>query len=366
MIFKNSGPANQRKKTLHIVSEQKTGVTIEASDIEGEVLVWQDALYEGPLLHNESLMELSMIRADYFSRLGWGEYIEIASLYNQRNRIISGFLQYSEIVLWFDSGLNNQLQLVQLVNWFSTQNTAHAIISIVTRDRLPDVVGFVDFAMLNVRQLEKLLRSRAELTNSQTMLCQRAWRALTAETPTGLLKFFPRDMSSMPYLKNAILRFVQQFPGKTNGLCKTEQLIIYALKTLNDADTSQDQMEKIYLSVQGKEPIPFMSRAIFYAYLQKMIMSPQPIIAKCVLEKTEALEVAEVGDDVIDNEAGAEVVIEEEFQLSLTKVAGQITNSWVDWVQVNGIDRWLGGVHLCDGNIWRYNAEARQLMKTYV
>ncbi|MDH3327472.1 MAG: hypothetical protein OEM38_12255 [Gammaproteobacteria bacterium] len=357
MILKKAGYSNQLRKTLHVVSEQKTAFTIESSGLEGDVLVWQDALYEGPILDEESLNGLSAMRADYFSRLGWGDYSDILALFSQRNQIISNFLQFNEIVLWFDSGLNNQLQMIQLINWFSKQQTRHVVISIVSTSRLADVIGFVDFALLKETQLEKLYRKKTELTNSQTEQCNQAWRALTSKTPVNLLKFFPRDMSSMPYLKNAILRFVQQFPSKKNGLCKTEQLIIHAIKNKRN---SQDDMEQIYLNVQGKEPIPFMSRAIFYAYMQKLIMSPHPLIEKRIIEQTEALQMTE------EDEIPAEVVVAQEYELKLTKISGQVTNNWVDWVQVNGIDRWLGGVHLREGNIWRYNAETRQLMKTYV
>ncbi len=345
------------KRTLHITSEQKTATTIQNSAIDGEVLVWQDALYEGPLLNDESITELSAIRADYFARLGWGEYTDILALYDKRNKVLESYPQYHEVVLWFDSGLNNQLQLVQLVNWFSRQNTGRLVLSIVSADRMTDVVGFVDFALLNKSQLEKLYRTKSELTNAQVAICHRAWDALTSPTPSSLLKIFPRDMSSMPYLKNAILRFVQQFPAKNNGLCKTEQLIVQALKN------SQTSMENIYINVQGKEPIPFMSQAIFNAYLQNMIISQHPMIEKHVIEKTEALEVSALD---AEEPVAEEVVIEQEYELRLTKLSGQITNNWVDWVQLNGINKCIGGVHLHDGNIWRYNMESRQLMKTYV
>jgi len=367
MRFLKAGSPKPLLKTLHITSEQKTAMTINASNLEGDTLVWQDALYEGPLLADMSLDALSTRRAEYFSQLGWGEYSDIMKLYQQRNAVVSSFLQYSEIVLWFDSGLNNQLQLVQLIEWFSRQQTRHVVISVVSRARLPDVIGFVDFALLTERQLEKLFHSRTEVTNAQITICHNAWRALTAQNPTGLLHCFPRDMTSMPYLKNAMLRFVQQFPSKSNGLSKTEQLIIYVLRSQQKSDElldQQAQMERTYLDVQGKEPIPFMSRAIFYAYFQNMMLSEQPIIAKHVVEQTEALEISEEdgGEDLV-MEA---IVVEKKTRLTLTKLSGQISNNWVDWVQINGINRWLGGVYLRDGNIWRYSADTRQLIKTYV
>ena len=354
MISRDSQQTGHLRNTLHIVSEQKTALTLEKSAINGDILVWQDALYEGPLINNESLTDLSALRADYFSRLGWGDYKEILNVFEQRNRALSRFKQYNEVVLWFDSGLNNQLQLIQIINWLAHQDTGHVMISIVSEQRLPDVVGFVDFAMLTESQLEKLVKNKTELTNSQSLLCAKAWKAITSSVPSGLLKFFPRDMSSMPYMKNAILRFVQQFPSKNNGLCKTEDLIVQAMK--HKCQT----MEDIYLHVQGKEPIPFMSRAIFFSYFQKMILNPHPIIEKHTVHQKEALEVAE------GEENEAEVVVEEQYELQLSKLCGQVTNNWVDWVQLNGIDRWLGGVHLREGNIWRYNSENRQLIKTYV
>jgi len=364
LMFRNHFNSQPLCKTLHITSEQQTGITIESSELEGDILVWQDALYEGPLLDGESLPELSAIRADYFARLGWGEYTEILSLYTRRNQLLSQFLQYNEVVLWFDSGLNNQLQLMQIVNWFSSQNSKHVIISIVSVSRLPDVVGFVDFALLNEQQLEKLHKRRSELTNSQVSICQMAWQCITSTNPTNLLKFFPRDMSSMPFLKNAILRFVQQYPSKNNGLCKTEQLIIQAVKN------RKSNLEDIYIDVQGKEPIPFMSRPIFNMYVDHMMNGEHAIIEKRLIEKVETFEVAAEHEGEVSEadvqESDHEVVVEESYEIVLSPLAGQVVNNWVDWVQVNHVDRWLGGVHLQDGNFWRYNPDTRQLNKTYV
>ncbi len=35
-----------------------------------------------------------------------------------------------------------------------------------------------------------------------------------------------------------------------------------------------------------------------------------------------------------------------------------------DHVRVNGIDRWLGGVHLCDNEVWRWDEVGRNVVRS--
>jgi len=345
---------SRETQVLHITNDKASADKISEAGIPGNTLAWQDALYEGPVIDSHSLNAISTERADYFARIGWGSEDEIQQRFSLRNQELMTFSRYKEVTLWFDHDLYDQLQLVQLIDWFSRQETQGVILNLICIDGYSGVKHFLGIGQLELSQLQDLYARRSEITVAQMDVCEKGWKALTAKNPNALLDFFPHDMSSMPFLKNAIARLVKQFPSQSNGLSQTESLILTAI--LNH----QSDPEDIYQFMQSKEAVPFMSRAMFYGYLKNMMDCQAPLIEK--------VEVAM--DDVIDAESENSTEQKTEhspyFQITLTDVARQVLHNWVDWIQVNGIDRWVGGVHLSDGNIWRYNKQSRKLTKTYV
>ncbi len=344
--------SGQNSKILHITNDETTAENVRQAGISGEAIAWQDALYEGPVINDLSLTKLSMIRAEYFSKLGWGNKEEIWQRFKKRNEKIMAFNEYDEVVLWFDHDLYDQLQLLQLISWFAAQNTGRLLISLICIDRYPGSRMFFGINTLNHEQLQNLYRKKTEITMSQMSVCQQGWMAFTSPNPDSLLKFFPQDMSSMPFLKNAIARLVQQFPAKSNGLSQSETLILHSLLShITDP-------EEMYQFVQSKEPVPFMSRAMFYGYLQKLSNCNSPLIEK------EHIELEEVID--AETETVCEVDTTHTLRFTLTQTARQVLYNWVDWIELNGINRWIGGVHIQEGNIWRYDKETRDLKKTYL
>jgi len=340
----------KNSKILHITNDETTAKNLRDAGIGGDIVAWQDALYEGPVVNDLSLVKLSMVRAEYFSKLGWGNKEEIWQRFKKRNEKIMAFQNYHEVVLWFDYSLYDQLQLLQLISWFSAQDTGNLLISLICIDRYPGSKMFFGINTLNHEQLQNLYRKKTEITMSQMTVCQKGWTAFTSSNPDSLLKFFPQDMSSMPFLKNAIARLVQQFPAKSNGLSQTETLILHSLLSHITGP------EEMYQFVQSKEPVPFMSRAMFYGYLQKLSNCKFPLIEK------EHVELEEVID--AESETICEVDTTHTLHFKLTQTARQVLYNWVDWIQLNGINRWIGGVHIQEGNIWRYNKETRELKKT--
>lgn len=43
--------------------------------------------------------------------------------------------------------------------------------------------------------------------------------------------------------------------------------------------------------------------------------------------------------------------------MRLTPLAREVLAGRRDWIAENGIDRWVGGVHLMPGNVWRWDSD---------
>lgn len=56
----------------------------------------------------------------------------------------------------------------------------------------------------------------------------------------------------------------------------------------------------------------------------------------------------------------------DEFQaqaITLTDSGQDVLASRADWIAMNGIDKWRGGVHLAPDELWRWDADARTLVR---
>jgi hypothetical protein len=56
-----------------------------------------------------------------------------------------------------------------------------------------------------------------------------------------------------------------------------------------------------------------------------------------------------------------------EQQMVITRAGERVLANELDWIEINGIDKWLGGVHLTSSageNPWRWNPEMQRLIQT--
>jgi hypothetical protein len=89
-----------------------------------EVLPWRDVLHEGPVPLTATLAELTAIRADYLADRGWGDRGEIAAYLQARDRGLLHSKAFDRVILWFEHDLYDQLQLLQILDWFSREETS--------------------------------------------------------------------------------------------------------------------------------------------------------------------------------------------------------------------------------------------------
>src|SRR6185295_20229923 len=85
----------------------------------GPVVPWLDVLHEGPVCAGRGLDELSRERAAFIAACGWGPLSEVASSFERRDALLRTAPTHDEVVLWFEHDLYDQLQLIQLLDWFA-------------------------------------------------------------------------------------------------------------------------------------------------------------------------------------------------------------------------------------------------------
>ena len=104
--------------TLHIVSGHTVINVMKQAKLTGSFLAWEDFLHVGPVPKNFSLQQLSKIRAHFLSEQGYSKLNKALHLFEQRNEVLNNHQNYQEIILWFEQDLYDQLQLLQVLNFF--------------------------------------------------------------------------------------------------------------------------------------------------------------------------------------------------------------------------------------------------------
>src|SRR6185295_17536077 len=104
---------------LHITNGHS--VAIPLTGIAGEVSYWVDILHEGPVPAGLTLEPLSAVRAQFLTDAGWDSGYA-RSHFAARDAQLAGWARHEEIVLWFEHDLCDQLQLIQVLDWFAARD----------------------------------------------------------------------------------------------------------------------------------------------------------------------------------------------------------------------------------------------------
>jgi hypothetical protein len=311
---------------LHITNGDSVLSTFKQVRFPGRYLAWKDALHDGPVPQTESLADLSDIRARALADFGWESYESLRADFAQRDRTLEDFRKFEEVVLWFEHDLYDQLQLIQLLDWFSRQERGKIRLSIVQINSHAGIKDFQGLGQLSGTQLARLFPLRRTVMPEQLAIATDAWAAFRSATPEALVEFLRLNHPEMPFLRDALVRFCQEYPWTTDGLSRTQRQILQAVQ--NGAATK----EQIYLATR-KQEIAAWGDSSVYLRLNALTVAPEPL-----------LRIA--GDRYELTPSGQ----------SLLKAKG-------DYIAIRGgIDLWFGGVHLVGRQAgWGWNETQQKL-----
>jgi hypothetical protein len=308
---------------LHITNGDAAAEPIRALGLDGEVMAWKDVLHEGPVPAPATLDSLRPIRARFLAGYDSKSAVEIARELEARDRRLGECDRDGEVALWFEHDLYDQLQLAQILDWWAARQGPPERVR-VTLAQSNDYLGLMDG-----ERLRALWQARLEVTDAQMAAAQRAWGAFAQSDPRAIEQVV-REVADLPYLGPALVRHLEEFPAVATGLSRTERQI---LETLVVGSWPFDELFRA--AHHDREDPFFLGDATFRARLESLAAGDDPLV------------------NVEDDRAW------------LTDTGRAVLAGERDRVDVLGIDRWLGGVHLKGRRVpFRWDPEARRLRAT--
>ncbi|MFT5445773.1 MAG: hypothetical protein ACI9DC_000934 [Gammaproteobacteria bacterium] len=207
-----------KQAALHITNGESAVSLMRETGWSGGFLAWDDVLHVGPVPAGLSLDELLQVRAGYISGLGWGEYVAIAERFAARDTVLKSSAHFDKVVLWFESDRYDQLHILQIFDWFSEQKTHAPLVSMICTSRYLSECTPESFSALS--------RFEQPVSAGQLSLARRAWAAFRSTTPQPWFDLLSIDTGALPFLKDAIVRMLEEYPSVVNGLNRSAQLAL--------------------------------------------------------------------------------------------------------------------------------------------
>jgi hypothetical protein len=326
---------------LHITNGDSAGGSIQESGIGGDVLPWRDVLHEGPVPADLDLEQLSVVRAEFLAAQSLGNLENLKKDFAERDNTLRRFTDYDEVVLWFEWDLYDQLQLIQLLDFFAGFSPED-LSDTGTDLSLVGPRGYL--GSLPVEDFPVLMDGRMPITADMLSLGQQAWLAFRSSDPRKLHEVQKTASPALPFLSDALLRELEEYPSVDNGLSRSERQILEAV-----AQNPQNFSE-IFRGVANREERVFCGDSILAGYIQRMSDCEIPLITY------------QSGDRVVAPRFDGDTKAFRNAEMALTEAGRQVLGCEQDWIALGGSDRWLGGVHMAGhAATWRWDSEAKAL-----
>lgn len=288
---------------LHVTNGDIAADLLRRTGVTGSVVPWRDILHEGPTPAGLALEAMSDIRAQFLASIGAGRFSDLHHQLGERDAALRAARQ---ITLWFEHDLYDQLQLIQILDTLATQPDTSA--EIICIDAFPGVEPFHGLGQLTPVQLASLWPSRRPVGSAQLSLGSRAWKAFCSPDPLAVRQLANADTSALPYLRAALNRHLEEFASPPDGLSRTERQILRAVQARNQT------FDAIFRANQEQESAPFLGDTVVQNRIAALTNARTPLLTR--------------------------------EPITLTAAGHRVLAGDVDARQLNGIDRWLGGVHL--------------------
>jgi hypothetical protein len=329
---------------LHITNGDGAGDLLKAADLGGDVLPWRDTMFEGPFPAGFDLAATSALRARYLAATG--QPVDgVRRDFEARDAALRRAPNYDRITLWFEHDLLDQLQLLQLLDWFADADVGTVDFGIVCIDAFPGIDPFRGLGQLSPEQIASLASRRPPVTGEHLQLGRQGWAAFRSPDPRAIEAFLTRDLTPLPFMKAALRRHLEEFPSVREGVGRMHLQLLRLI-----ADGVSGPVE-LFVETMARETVLFMGDWSTFRRIGELFRPQEPLL-RCppfgVFRWPP--KIALPMDDFRAQE------------LALTDKGRQVLDGAAGPNPMAGFDCWLGGVHFENGIApWRWNAETERL-----
>ena len=306
-ILDSDSAAPSVKRALHLNSDQ--------------ILVNEDVVSCGPTPATDNLNSWRLIRERFLKDIyvQWPEFSFDAYSNNGLYMNLERFDQESTIIVWVARGLSEQLLLawvVYLLDQLELDISKLRVIQFNNRRPRQQVLSIGELSPDSIRNYCPEPR---HLRSEEVAELRRVWSVYTSNDPTNLARYVA-EVSRMPLLYQAVSRLVCRYPDVQSGIGVWDERLLH------------------YTMEKG----PAAARVI--GYTMGFSETLDQVGDSYLFHRLVALGSPDLTSPLISITGSARKM--RECEVKLTAFGQKVLAGEDNHVQENGIDDWVGGVHL--------------------
>jgi hypothetical protein len=298
---------------------------------EGTLFIFYDSLANGPLPRFRSLDEWLPARDAYFkstqneARLVDYNWISACEVF----RGVDALHFAQRIVLWVGVIADEQLLLAWMVQYFRAVGLDLSKLHVIQFD--PTMTQWGDrfsLGMVDVAEL-KAHPPAVPLSEAEIAEIDEAWSAVTAPTPEPLTAFLSSNDGALPLIRPALRSLIYRYPSIGSGLNVWEEALLANTGT-DDTKSARPVGHAMSMDTDLRD---HAGQDYLFARLRRLA---GPRLQHPFVTMT-----------------GSRPEMRY-TQVRLTEAGKQALDGKANFVELNGIDDWVGGVHLDSGSgdVW--------------
>ncbi|MEV0167673.1 hypothetical protein [Nonomuraea fuscirosea] len=331
--FKRARGAETLTAALHVSNGDATD--LPGTGLARRLIYWRDVLHEGPVPEVEP-EELRRIRVAFLTGAGADDHAEGERMFADRDRTLADNRD-GAYVLWFEADLYDQLQIIEILSRLAGLGVPAERITLICIGEYPGIARFGGLGQLTAGQLRALpgTNARIRLSPAALDLATRAWAAFRAPVPDGLGAVAADRSAELRFLGEAFDRLSREYPSTRDGLSLTERRVLAAVAGgATDAGAA-------YVHAAARETRPYLGDSWCFTMMERMARALVPL-----------LDAEPAGRPVGPG-----------TELRLTPEGSRVLAGVADHVELNGLDRWIGGVRLHGRDVpWRWDEATERII----
>jgi hypothetical protein len=321
---------------LIITNGDSAAAALRAAGIGDAILPWQDILFEGPVPATASLMELTRIRAAYLANAYAEPGRDPRAELEARDAKLARHDEFEKVTLWFEHDLSDQLQLIQILDFFAHAGRPPGTLFLVQADRF--------LTEMPAARLQRMGKDVKPLRTPRLRQAVEAWAALCQASPMNWSGLLFRERLELRHLWRSVLEMLGELPRIGTGLTWSEEA------ALRLVDLGTGRAGELFAAFTASQRPAFMGDWSFYRMIDRLAHGSSPLLAGLDRGPFRPAMPLKERQDYFQSE------------LSLTPLGDAILAGREDYARHAQIDRWWGGTHLTNNNLWRWDVKNCRLI----
>ena len=232
---------------LHITNGDSTTKYLQKLKYKGDFITWREMLCEGKTTSDVGSENFWKNRFEFFKtsyKVSKRKFIDYTV---KEYRNLCNHKKQDEIVLWFESDLFCQVNMLAVISWLKRFRKGHTT-SLITSGKIDENEKMYGLSELSKEQLQNHFENRVILSQDDIEYADYIWQLYCSDSPLRLENVQYNPNSPFQYLTDAIKSHILRFPSIINGLNTLENSVLKAVK--ENEFSSKEKMVSYLLNNQ--------------------------------------------------------------------------------------------------------------------